>query len=181
MSELTDVDYKIISSLMKNARMSDRQLAKEIGVSQPTVTRRRTKLEKEGYLEYTAIPNLPKLGYDIMVFNFSKWTPDALTRMLPRDDFGKQVRLFLSNHPNVIFGSTGGTGLNGMNATSISFHKNYTEYSDWTKEIESVWGDYVKEFDRFIISLKSANIVRQITFKFLSDHLQQARKNKTTS
>ena len=40
MQNLKSIDYKILFALMKNSKISDRQLAKEIGVSQPTVTRR---------------------------------------------------------------------------------------------------------------------------------------------
>jgi DNA-binding Lrp family transcriptional regulator len=48
---------------MKNSRKSDRQLARAIGTSQPTVTRIRSRLEKEGYIkEYTMIPDFGKLG-----------------------------------------------------------------------------------------------------------------------
>jgi DNA-binding Lrp family transcriptional regulator len=39
---------------MKNSRRSDRELALVLGISQPTVTRLRTRLEKEGIIkEYT--------------------------------------------------------------------------------------------------------------------------------
>jgi DNA-binding Lrp family transcriptional regulator len=50
------LDLKLIAELMKNSKQSDRELAKKLGVSQPTVTRTRTRLEKEGYIkEYTLI------------------------------------------------------------------------------------------------------------------------------
>jgi DNA-binding Lrp family transcriptional regulator len=61
---LKKVELKVLSGLIKNSKISDRELAKTIGVSQPTVTRARTRLEKNGYIqEYTAIPNFAKLGY----------------------------------------------------------------------------------------------------------------------
>ncbi len=41
MKELKPIDYKILFELMKDSHRSDRQLAKALGVSQPTVTRRR--------------------------------------------------------------------------------------------------------------------------------------------
>lgn len=56
MTKLRDIDFKVLSELMKNAKMSDRQLAKKIGSSQPTITRRRMFLEREAIDGYTAIP-----------------------------------------------------------------------------------------------------------------------------
>jgi DNA-binding Lrp family transcriptional regulator len=61
---------------LKNSRRSDRKLAKVIGVSQPTTTRLRTKLEKEGCIkEYAILPNFSKIGYTIMALNFIKLDP----------------------------------------------------------------------------------------------------------
>jgi len=68
---MKDVELRLISELMKNSRRSDRELAKSIGVSQPTVSRIIKKLEKEGIIkEYTMIPDLRKLGYNIMAVVF---------------------------------------------------------------------------------------------------------------
>ena len=67
-------DWKLISELMKNSRRSDRELARTIGVSQPTVNRMIKKLEKEGYIkEYTMIPDFSKLGYKILAITFFKY------------------------------------------------------------------------------------------------------------
>src|SRR3989337_4425751 len=70
---LKDVERKMLAELVKNSRRSDRELAKAIGTSQPTATRVRTKLEKEGYIrEYTAIPDFGRIGYTILALNFLK-------------------------------------------------------------------------------------------------------------
>ena len=56
MKEFKSLDYKLLSELIRNSRRSDRELAKVIGASQPTITRTRRKLEKEGYIkEYTIL------------------------------------------------------------------------------------------------------------------------------
>jgi len=175
MTKLTDVDFKIISELIKNSKTSDRQLSKIIGVSQPTVTRRRIQLEKEGLIDYTAIPDLKKLGFQIMAFSFSRWTPEALTELLPEEEFAKQVRRFFSRFPNVIFATTGGTGLGGMDSASISVHKNYGDYTKFTKEIKREWGRNVAAFDSFVFSLETDDIVRPITFKTLREYIKKNR------
>jgi len=69
---MKDTELKLISELMKNSQRSDRELAQAIGVSQPTVTRTKAKLKREGYLlEYTLIPNFEKLGYEIFDLTFA--------------------------------------------------------------------------------------------------------------
>ncbi len=68
-----DVELNLLSELMKNSRRSDRELAKAIGSTQPTVTRTRRKLEKLGVIrEYTAIPDFSKLGYELLSLTFVK-------------------------------------------------------------------------------------------------------------
>lgn len=72
-ARLKDVELRLISELMKNSRRSDRELSKQMRVSQPTVTRLRNKLEKEGYIkEYTMIPDWQKIGYQLMAFTLVK-------------------------------------------------------------------------------------------------------------
>jgi DNA-binding Lrp family transcriptional regulator len=44
---MKDIERRLISELMKNSRRSDRELAKALGTSQPTITRTRGKLERE--------------------------------------------------------------------------------------------------------------------------------------
>ena len=41
-----DVELKLVSELIKNSRRSDRELARVLGLSQPTVGRMIKKLEK---------------------------------------------------------------------------------------------------------------------------------------
>ena len=175
MTRLKDIDFKIIFELIKNSKISDRELAKTVGVSQPTVSRRRARLEKEGLLDYTAIPDFRKLGFQIMAFSFSKWTPEALAELLDKGEFVKQVQRFFSRFPNVIFATTGGSGLGGMDSASISVHKDYDDYTKFMKEIKRDWGKNVAAFDSFIFSLGSDDVVRPITFKHIGEYINKSR------
>jgi len=54
--KLKPLDYRLLFELMKDAKRSDRQLSNILGISQPTVSRKRAFLEKELIDGYTAIP-----------------------------------------------------------------------------------------------------------------------------
>ena len=60
---MKNTELRIISELMEDSRRSDRELARAVGVSQPTVSRMIRKLEKDGIIrEYAVIPDFSKLG-----------------------------------------------------------------------------------------------------------------------
>ena len=70
---MKDVELKLLSELLRNSRRSDRELAKVLGVSQPTVSRIIAKLKKEGFIRnYTIIPDFAKLGYGLLAITFVK-------------------------------------------------------------------------------------------------------------
>ena len=64
---------KLLLELLKDSKRSDREIAKVLGVSQPTVSRMRQRLVKEGMIkEFTVIPDFVKMGYEIMAISFFK-------------------------------------------------------------------------------------------------------------
>src|SRR5512136_1555765 len=72
MKDLKPIDYKLLFELMKDSHRSDRQLAKALGVSQPTVTRRRAMLEENFIEGYTVIPKFGQIGFEIAAFTYLK-------------------------------------------------------------------------------------------------------------
>ena len=174
MKKLKDVDYKIISELIKNCRISDRKLSKVVGVSQPTVSRKRAWLEKEELLEFTAIPDLAKFGFELMAFNFYSWTPEAtLERSQNVEKMMKKLSIYLSQHPNIIFASRG-QGF-GMQKMMVSLHENYTDYVKLMNDVHKEWGMYLHESKSFIVSLKEDVTGRKLTFKSLAEYIYKNR------
>lgn len=57
--------YTILKAIMQDPKASDRTLGKRAGVSQPTITRHRQRLTKNGTITYEIIPDLKQLGYGI--------------------------------------------------------------------------------------------------------------------
>lgn len=67
--ELDDIDRKILSILMKNAKMPYTEIAKEVHVSGGTVHVRMKKMEDMGIVKgFNLVIDHSKLGYDITAF-----------------------------------------------------------------------------------------------------------------
>ncbi len=165
MEKLKPIDYAILSALMKNSKISDRQLAKQIGVSQPTVTRRRARLEKERLLDYTAIPDFANLGFEILAFTFAtSKKPGTSEKQVPK------AKSFFDKRDEVIFVSTGSGG--ERDRMNISLHRSYSDYVKFMRALENEWSDSMENRTSFIVSLKSDTIIRNLTFKHLGDYIK---------
>jgi DNA-binding Lrp family transcriptional regulator len=165
---LKDTELRLICALIKDSRESDRELAKRIGVSQPTVSRTRERLEKEGYIEYTGIPNLEKLGFEILAMTFADWKIEQYP-----DKRVSTAKQFIMDHPNLIFVSSGiGSGLKS-DRVAVSVHKSYSDYSKFMSEVRSEWGEFMEVTATFVVSLPDSRPLRSLTFRYLADCLEK--------
>ena len=169
MKDLKSIDYGIFAELVKNPRLSDRQLAKNLNVSQPTITRRRAQLEKMGLLDYTTILDIRKLGYEILAITFGR-----LKFEKPNDKEAEPSEDFLSRHPEMILVSNG-RGLS-YDRVILSVHRSYSDYSQFIKELTQEWGVYLGHPESFIISLQSDKILRDFTLKQLAKAISARKK-----
>ena len=62
---MDQVDHQIISFLQVDARMSNVNIARELGVSEGTVRRHLHRMIQDGSVSLVAVPNLEKLGYHV--------------------------------------------------------------------------------------------------------------------
>ena len=166
-----ELTRKLLSELLKDSKRSDRELAKVLGVSQPTVTRRRNQLVEEGMIrEFTIIPDFAKLGFEIMAFSFYAWTPEAnKTLNQHQDEILQKLSAFLAAHPNVFFTSNG-QGF-GMERMMISLHKNYTDYAKLMSDVQREWGQYLPQSASFLVSLEQDVVGRHFRFRTLGEAL----------
>ena len=160
---------KLISELMKNSRRSDRDLAKAIGVSQPTVSRLIKKLEEEGCVqEYTMIPNFKKLGYEIVALSFVKFS-----RMYSPEEVQttkKATSKLFSEGPAEIFMIERGKGL-GCQGVFISFHKNYSAYVEFEEWIRKTISSDISDIQTFLVNLNDPVRYRPMSFFSLAKHI----------
>lgn len=155
---------KVLLELLKNSHRSDRQLAREMGTSQPTVTRTRIKLEKDGWIEeYTVMPNFEKIGIQLMVITIFKthWKKESVEK-------GRKASM---QRPNVIF-SARAEGMGGRNVVVISLHRDYPCYSDFIENIMKEYADDIETYDTLLVSLKGG-VAKPFSLSYLAELLSE--------
>ena len=151
---------KLLCELIKNSRRSDRDLAKILGFSQPSVSRLRKTLEKEAILQYTAIPDFSYLGFDLIVFTFYHMKE-------PLHPLREKAEKWLKEQPNVVFSSEG----QGMEVDRVmmSVHRDYADFSEFHQKCRRELGPYIESFRTFIVSLRGHEIWRLFSFNDLAE------------
>ena len=166
MRELRPIDYQILFELIKNSRQSDRKLSEVLHVSQPTITRRRAMIERERLVEYTATPDLSKLGFEILAFTFARCAYGKYT-----DEEIQKTKAFLAKHPNALFVSSG-TGMNRDRIT-VSVHRDYSDFTAFVQELRVCWEGFTERPTSFTVSLQADDMPRRLSFKYLADLMEK--------
>jgi DNA-binding Lrp family transcriptional regulator len=170
---MKDTELKVIIELLKNSHRSDREVARAIGVSQPTLSRTREKLEKQGMIkEYTIIPDCTQLGLTLLSITFTKMKGPLSKEIL--DDMKKRARNTMSEHPSALI--LGNTGM-GCNAdyVAIAFHKDYTEYTEFMRDIKEFPSVNIDETRSFIVDLGEKDQFQPLSFSHLAGYLAKAK------
>ncbi len=155
----------VFFELIKNSKKSDRDIAKKLKISQPTVTRIRKKLETQGYItEYTIIPNFPKMGFEIAAFIFFH----VDRRKNKKIKTG--AHSWISKHPNIVFAADG-DGIQGKNCMLATIHKNFTGYTKFVNEFKAIFGGYIKDLEAFLIPLASKT-PKYLSFKSVENLIE---------
>jgi DNA-binding Lrp family transcriptional regulator len=176
MMNMREIEWKLLSELMKNSRRSDRELAKAIGSSQPTVSRNRKKLEEKGYIrQYTTIPNFSKIGYNLLALTFVKMKRVANSEELQKASEITQQALGESHYE--VFMVERGIGL-GHHGVIASFHEDYNAYIDFRDFLTQFSFLEIMRIDSFIVNLNDKIRYRPLNFQTLAKHLLTLRDSK---
>jgi len=166
MTKRNETDRRIFLELIKNAKISDRQISKKLGISQATVTRRRKVLEKELIDGYTFVPKWEKLGYTLMVITFVKIKPAITTKEMYKHARERELKWLMPQH-NILMAATS-RGI-GMDALIISVHKSYAGFDEWFRKVRLEMGDLVEDIESVIVNLCGTEVLRPLHFKYLSE------------
>jgi DNA-binding Lrp family transcriptional regulator len=161
---------ELISELMKNSRRSDRELAKVLRVSQPTVSRTMERIKKRGLIrEFTIIPDFQKLGYQLVAFTLVRTKSGLSTEELEK---ARQISLRdmrEKSPPEIVLFERGLGG--GYTSIIVSFHHDYTEYSRLKERMKEYPFLDHRATMSFLMDLNDNVHYRYFTFSTLAKHL----------
>ncbi len=144
-------DLKLLFEFVKDCKRSDREIAKLVGVSQPTITRKRAKLVETGLIkQFTAIPSLDKIGYEIAALTFTSMKTSAVENL---ENLRNKERDWARKRDEIVFASAG-LGM-GKDKVTVSVHKNYTDYQKFLTELRTYWAENINDVQSFILSLRN--------------------------
>jgi DNA-binding Lrp family transcriptional regulator len=162
--------------LMKDSHRSDRQIARTLEVSQPTVTRRRALLEENFIEGYTIVPKFGQIGFEIAAFTFLKSKAE-------RKNGGafQKLKDWYMKQPNVILVQEG-RGM-GWDLLCISLHECYSDYAAFMRIHDAELSDYVVESQTFKADLNPGVTIKPFGFKYLANLSMnnKAKRPATTS
>jgi len=169
--KLKRIELRLVAELMKNSRKSDRELAKLakiLGISQPTVTRIRNKLEREGVIrEYTAIPDFSKLGYEILAIIL------ALSKSLDKNQAEKARKILLEDAKDKVFIMVERGIGSGFDGVIVSLHRDYTSFQQlmtWLRQLDFL---EIEKTQFFLVDLNETVRYRPLTLSAIAKHIEQ--------
>ena len=171
---MKDTELKLICELMKNGRRSDRELAKAIDSSQPTVSRTIKKLEKEGIIkEYAVIPDFRKLGFELMAITFCKFAKEPSSEEF--NEIRKHSIQVARKRNEASLMALNGMGL-GYNRVFITFHKNYSSYVKAISDAKTFPYIDPSSVQSFIVNLIDEPHFQPLTLSAIANHLLKTKE-----
>lgn len=145
MENMTLREKQVLLELIKDARISDQEMARRIGTSRPTILKIRQRLEKKYIRKYSALVDFADLGLNVIATTFFRW-----------DDFSKKQEMkkvfeYIKKLPFVIRFSSG-VGMGSMTMIVVSVHSDFREYEKFYELIQEVGADNISEAQAFISS-----------------------------
>jgi len=156
----------LLLEYLKDSKRSDREIAKVLGVSQPTITRMRSRLVKEGVIKgFTVIPDFVKMGYKILAITFVK-SKVALGLEDAYKAAHEKGTKWLIEQPNVIM--SGGCRGMGMDGFMISVHKGYSDFNEFMFKHKRQLGDQVVDVQTVLVDLGGSELLKPLHLKYLA-------------
>jgi len=139
-------EIQVLIELLKNCKISDRQLAQKLKTSQSTITRTRKRLEKKTIKKYTALPDFSNLNINLISVTFGNCNRS-------KKDILECLETVSNRYPRIIYAGEG----EGMGKTCmlISLHKDFSDYTKFKGECRLLCESIKNATESFLIPSNS--------------------------
>ena len=175
---LKDIELRLVSELMKNCRRSDRELARLLGTSQPTVSRLIKKLEKEGVIrEYAMIPDFSKLGYEIMGITAIRIREHEYEKGF--DEIRRITTDIEKSNPYAALMAVNVMDT-GKNRLFITLYEDYLSFSNAMRTTKSLPFADTDSLESFLVDLNDETNYRILSMSKAAQHLLRKRQRDSS-
>jgi DNA-binding MarR family transcriptional regulator len=127
-TKLSNVEKRVLYGLIRFPDIPDSKIAENIDVTRQVVSKLKKSFEVDGILKTLRIPNLKKLGFEIMSVSHYKHNPKV-----PLDKRGKGILRVLSEFPQIFVIS------GNLESMMINVTRDYTEYQELKNKANSYY------------------------------------------
>ena len=119
LTKLSNVEKRVLFGLIKYPDIPDSKIADNIGVTRQVVSKLKKSFETEGIIKTLRIPNLKKLGFEILAVSHFRHNPTIST-----DNQEKAIKQVITDFPQIFMIST------NLESLIISISRDYTEFQE---------------------------------------------------
>jgi predicted transcriptional regulator len=151
-NNFTSIEKQVFLLLIQNPDLSDHAIAKNTSFSSSTVNTINKRLTKKGLIRKFIIPNLGKIGFELMASTHLKFIPTS--SISSRKKIAGNIR---KEYPNIFMIS------NNTNEIIFTIHKNFSEYQKVNEEIVNMYREtdhLMEDPNTIIFPLKEMNFIR---------------------
>ncbi len=168
MQDLTDKEKLVYHGLVRYPDLPDNRIAEKIQTSRFTVTKIRKRFYDEKLMRTTCIPDIKKLGMNILAFNHSKFKPNMTT--FKRE---KCLRNTLQIYPTIFHVSR---DLESMSIAVFNNYKDYQEAYDLVNKCRAEFEFLKNEPETLLLSIPRMTTIKNHTYEPLTKKILDAMK-----
>jgi DNA-binding MarR family transcriptional regulator len=130
-TKLSNVEKRVLYGLIKYPDIPDSKIAETIDVTRQVVSKLKKSFESDGIIKTLKIPNLKKLGFEIMAVSHYGHNPK-----IPLEKRGKGIKQVLEDFPQIFMIS------GNLESLMINICRDFTEFQDLKNK---AYGHYKKQ------------------------------------
>lgn len=147
LTNLSKMEISFLRALF-DGNKPDSAIAKKIGVSKASISRIRTKLEKEKILSgFLPVLDLEKLNINLFAIVTFEWTN------FKNEKLTQEMESFISKDPHTILFAEGESA-DGLNYAVYAGFSGLDDYQEYSKSIRKKFENHIKKINVFFIPIK---------------------------